>query len=39
MTAVLPEAQLLIVPGVGHTVHLERPRRWVEAVAEFICST
>jgi pimeloyl-ACP methyl ester carboxylesterase len=39
MTAVLPEAQLLIVPGVGHTVHLERPQRWVEAVAEFICST
>ena len=39
MTAVLPQAQLLIVPGAGHTVHLERPRRWVEAVAEFICST
>ena len=39
MTAVLPQAQLLIVPGAGHTVHLERPRPWVEAVAEFIYST
>ena len=39
MTAVLPEAQLCIVPGAGHTVHLERPRRWVKAVAQFIYST
>ena len=39
MTAVLPEAHLCIVPGAGHTVHLEQPRRWVKAVAEFIYST
>ena len=39
MTAVLPQAQLCIVPGAGHTVHLERPRHWVKAVAEFIYST
>tara|TARA_B100000959_G_scaffold105921_2_gene111757 strand:- start:11298 stop:11825 length:528 start_codon:yes stop_codon:yes gene_type:complete len=39
MTAVLPEAQLCIVPGAGHTVHLERPRHWVKVVAEFMYST
>ena len=39
MAAVLPQAELVIVSGVGHTVHLERPRRWVEAIDEFISST
>jgi len=39
MAAALPQAQLCIVPGAGHTVHLERPRRWVKAVGEFISST
>jgi 2-succinyl-6-hydroxy-2,4-cyclohexadiene-1-carboxylate synthase len=38
MAAAIPQAQLLILSGAGHTVHLERPRRWVEAVGEFISS-
>lgn len=32
MAALLPNAHLEIVPGVGHTVHLERPLVWQEAV-------
>jgi 2-succinyl-6-hydroxy-2,4-cyclohexadiene-1-carboxylate synthase len=32
----LPEAELVRVPDAGHTVHLERPEAWVEAVVEFL---
>ena len=32
----LPEAELVVVPDAGHTVHLERPEAWVEAVVEFL---
>ena len=39
MAAMLPQAELHIVSGAGHTVHLERPQLWVEAVDEFISST
>ena len=38
MATALPQAQLVIVPGAGHTVHLERPGCWVEAVDAFISS-
>lgn len=32
MAALLPDAHLEIVPGAGHTVHLERPLAWQESV-------
>jgi 2-succinyl-6-hydroxy-2,4-cyclohexadiene-1-carboxylate synthase len=32
----MPAARLVVVPGAGHTVHLERPDAWVEAVVEFL---
>lgn len=32
MAALLPNAHLEIVPGAGHTVHLERPLAWQESV-------
>jgi len=32
----MPNARLVVVPGVGHTVHLEKPAAWVEAVLGFL---
>lgn len=32
----LPNAQLRIVAGVGHTIHLERPVNYVNLVADFL---
>ncbi len=32
----LPHAQLVVVPGAGHTVHLERPDAWLAAVTRFL---
>lgn len=32
----LPFARLVVVPGCGHRIHLERPDRWVEAVVSFL---
>jgi len=31
----LPNARVAIVPDAGHTVHLERPDRWLHLVADF----
>jgi len=36
MAEALPDARLVVVPGVGHTVHLERPTEWLEAVTGFL---
>ncbi len=32
----LPRARLEVVPGAGHTVHLERPDAWLESVCGFL---
>jgi 2-succinyl-6-hydroxy-2,4-cyclohexadiene-1-carboxylate synthase len=32
----MPAAHLAVVPGAGHTVHMERPDAWVEAVVPFL---
>jgi pimeloyl-ACP methyl ester carboxylesterase len=39
MLAELPNARAAIVPGAGHTVHLEQPRAFVENVLEFLRCT
>ena len=36
MSARLPLARHLGVPGAGHRVHLERPRHWLRAVGTFL---
>jgi 2-succinyl-6-hydroxy-2,4-cyclohexadiene-1-carboxylate synthase len=36
MARALPQAHLRIVPGAGHTVHLERPQEFVSLVGDFI---
>ncbi|HEX9710415.1 MAG TPA: 2-succinyl-6-hydroxy-2,4-cyclohexadiene-1-carboxylate synthase [Candidatus Thermoplasmatota archaeon] len=36
MAAGLPEAVHVGVPGAGHTVHLEAPEAWLEAVTGFL---
>jgi len=36
MAAALPDATLAVVPDAGHTVHLERPEAWLEAVTPFL---
>lgn len=36
MVSALPQAQLVIVPGAGHTVHLEQPERFDELVLNFL---
>jgi 2-succinyl-6-hydroxy-2,4-cyclohexadiene-1-carboxylate synthase len=36
MAAALPDARLVVVPGAGHAVHLERPDAWLEAVKGFL---
>jgi len=35
MAAHLPHAQLRLIPSAGHTIHLEQPSAWVEAVSAF----
>jgi 2-succinyl-5-enolpyruvyl-6-hydroxy-3-cyclohexene-1-carboxylate synthase/2-succinyl-6-hydroxy-2,4-cyclohexadiene-1-carboxylate synthase len=32
----LPAATLAVVPDAVHTVHLERPETWLEAVVPFV---
>ncbi|MBC8423093.1 2-succinyl-6-hydroxy-2,4-cyclohexadiene-1-carboxylate synthase [bacterium] len=34
----LPDARLVVVPGVGHNVHLEEPRRFARIVGEFLAA-
>lgn len=36
MAARLPDAHLALVPGAGHTVHLEQPAAFTRLVAEFL---
>jgi len=36
MQALLPNAELRVVAGVGHTVHLEAPEEWIGAVLDFL---
>jgi 2-succinyl-6-hydroxy-2,4-cyclohexadiene-1-carboxylate synthase len=36
MALALPDARLATVDGAGHTVHLERPDAWLEAVLGFL---
>ncbi len=36
MRDAMPAAHLVVVPGAGHTVHLEAPGAWLEAVAGFL---
>jgi 2-succinyl-6-hydroxy-2,4-cyclohexadiene-1-carboxylate synthase len=36
MAAALPRGELEVVPGAGHAVHLERPRRFAAAVQSFL---
>ena len=38
MAAQLPQARLYIIPGAGHTIHLEQPAAFVARVNEF-CAT
>lgn len=35
MAQLLPQSQLCIIPGAGHTVHLERPEEFVSLVGDF----
>lgn len=36
MAALIPRAQLAIVPGAGHNVHLEQPQAFAERVSAFL---
>jgi len=36
MTAAIPSAELTIVPGAGHTVHMERPDAFLRALVRFL---
>jgi 2-succinyl-6-hydroxy-2,4-cyclohexadiene-1-carboxylate synthase len=35
MAQLLPKSQLCIIPGAGHTVHLERPEEFLSLVGDF----
>lgn len=36
MTRSMPDARMVVVPGAGHTVHMEAPVAWLEAVVGFL---
>ncbi|MGD2045825.1 MAG: 2-succinyl-6-hydroxy-2,4-cyclohexadiene-1-carboxylate synthase [Gemmatimonadota bacterium] len=38
MAGLMPDARVVVVPGAGHTVHLERPAAWLAAVTAFLRS-
>jgi 2-succinyl-6-hydroxy-2,4-cyclohexadiene-1-carboxylate synthase len=38
MAQALPQSQLRIIPGAGHTIHLERPEEFVSLVRDFSLS-
>lgn len=37
MAEAIPRASLRVIPRAGHAVHLERPRLFCRAVADFLC--
>jgi 2-succinyl-6-hydroxy-2,4-cyclohexadiene-1-carboxylate synthase len=39
MLALLPNARAVLVPGAGHTVHLEQPQAFAQNVLEFLYSS
>jgi pimeloyl-ACP methyl ester carboxylesterase len=39
VAAIGPTAALRLVPGVGHSPHLERPDEWLAALATWLRST
>jgi 2-succinyl-6-hydroxy-2,4-cyclohexadiene-1-carboxylate synthase len=36
MVRSMPRARLVVVPGTGHSIHLEAPAAWLEAVVGFL---
>jgi 2-succinyl-6-hydroxy-2,4-cyclohexadiene-1-carboxylate synthase len=36
MARAMPSARIALIPGAGHTVHLEAPAAWLEAVIGFL---
>ena len=36
MARVMPRARVAVIPTVGHTVHLEAPAAWLDAVVGFL---
>jgi 2-succinyl-6-hydroxy-2,4-cyclohexadiene-1-carboxylate synthase len=36
MATAMPDARVVVVPDAGHTVHVERPAAWLEAVVGFL---
>jgi 2-succinyl-6-hydroxy-2,4-cyclohexadiene-1-carboxylate synthase len=36
MAAEIPESRLVVVPGIGHTVHLESPDLWTDLVSLYL---
>jgi pimeloyl-ACP methyl ester carboxylesterase len=36
MARAIPEATLDLVPGAGHTIHLEQPERWLRLVHDWL---
>lgn len=36
MAAEIPECRLVVVPGIGHTVHLESPDLWTDLVSLYL---
>jgi pimeloyl-ACP methyl ester carboxylesterase len=36
MSKLLPESRALTIPSAGHTVHLEQPDAWLEAVTSWL---
>lgn len=39
MQASLPHSDLRIIPGAGHTIHLEQPNAYLDAVSNFLSQT
>jgi len=35
----IPDSRLALIPGAGHTPHLEQPRRWATTLDSFIAET
>lgn len=39
LAGAIPDARLVLIPGAGHTPHLEQPQRWAAALDAFIAET